>query len=102
MKEVILTGYDRKMFKELVEKEESAGCYLCKRDSEAIFLMKDGEKEGMGDAELHFNWFEVIEDDRRFMFALCNECNMLLQAFAEKFLFKREFGKQLEQSEKKS
>jgi hypothetical protein len=91
MREIILTGYDNRQFKELVEKEESAGCYLCKRDSEGIFLMRDGEKEGMGNAELHFKWFEVIEDDRTLMFALCNECYMLLRAFAEKFLFEKEF-----------
>lgn len=96
MKTIILTGYDDKQFHELAEREDDAGCYLCKRSGKGIFLMKDGKNEGMGHCELNLKWFTRLEDDREFMFALCNECFMLLQTFAERFLFVREFGKQID------
>ncbi len=97
MKLIILTGYDDRQFHEIAEREEDAGCYLCKRSGKGIFLVNDGEEEGhMGRSELHFEWLTRIEDDKEYMFALCNECYMLLQLFAEKFIFQKEFGKQNE------
>lgn len=96
MKTIILTGYDERQFDEIAEREEDAGCYLCKRSGKGIFLMKDGDKEIMGRDVLSFKWFTRIEDDNEFMFALCNECYMLLETFAEKFLFAKEFSKQNE------
>lgn len=96
MKTIILTGYDERQFHEIAEREEDAGCYLCKRSGKGIFLVKDGGEEGMGRSELSFKWFSHIGDNKEFMFALCNECHMLLRTFVEKVIFEREFGKQLE------
>lgn len=95
MRTIILTGYDNRQFKELVEKKREAGCYLCKRISEGIFLVKDGNEEGQGRRDLEFDWVTRIEDEQEFMWLLCNECSRFMETFVKKILFRREFGKQL-------
>lgn len=95
MKEIILTGYDEKGFRRLVEKEEMGGCYLCKRHGKGIYLVKDGDDEGMGSEELGLKFFNMIDDGREFLFPLCYECHMLLRAFVEKLLFQKEFGEKV-------
>jgi len=101
MKEIILTGYDTKQYKEVIQKEESGGCYLCKRNNEGIYLANDNGEKAVAEIDLGIQWFSVIEDDTEFKYPLCPECLKLLKGFVEKLLFQKEFGKHLEQGEKK-
>lgn len=100
MRTIILTGYDEKQVLELAKKNKPAGCYLCKRSEEGIFLIQDGEKEDTGRVELGIKWFSYISNGQEFMYPLCPECHMLLSAFVKRLLFEKEFGSQLNSPEK--
>jgi hypothetical protein len=73
----------------MLKKEETVGCYLCKRKVHDVSIslapVIERNETRIDRKKLNFEPLEVIRSDKKFYFILCQDCLLLFEAFAEKF-----------------
>jgi len=96
MRVISLTGYSKKEA-ERRKQGTKPRCYVCKRkphDESIFYVSQNGKTEGYF-KELSLSFVEIIKgresglvgEDTKFNFFICSDCQILMEAFLEKFYF---------------